>query len=54
MILGLKKIVSALSNITIYDLHFALVHLETNILRKFQKQTKFEYLCRDFMIRMYV
>ena len=50
----LKKSVSALSSITVYDLHFALVPMETDILRYFPKQTKFEYFCCDFMKRMYV
>ena len=54
MTLILKKSVSALSNITVYDLHFALVLMETNILRKLSKQTKFEYFCYYFMIRIYV
>ena len=30
MTLVLKKSVSALSNVTVYDLHFALVHMETD------------------------
>ena len=50
----MKKSVSVLSNITVYDLHFALVPMETDILRLFPKQTKFEYFSCDFMIRMYV
>ena len=33
MTLVLKKSVSALSNITVYNLHFALVPMETDILR---------------------
>ena len=50
MTLVLKNSVSALSNIIIYDLHFALVPIETVILRYFPKQTKFEYFGCDFMI----
>ena len=46
MTLVLKKNVSALSNITVYDLHFALVPIY--IISKIN-----EIWC-DFMIRMYV
>ena len=52
--LVLKKSVSAMSNITVYDLHFALFPMKTEILRFFPKYRKFEYICCDFMIRMYV
>ena len=54
MTLVLKKGVSALNNITVYDLHFALVPMEADILRSFPKQAKFEYFFCDLMIRMYI
>ena len=56
MTLALKTSVSALSTITVYDLHCSLkvVPMETDILRYFPKETKFEYFCCDFMIKMNV
>ena len=54
MTLVLKKNVPALSSITVYNLHFALVSMETDFLRLFPKQMEFEYFCCDFMIRMLV
>ena len=62
MTLVLKKSVSASSKITVYDLHFALAPMETDIpifldnfqKKKKKKKKKFKYFCCDFMIRMYV